>query len=307
MLWIISLHLPAGILIVRSSSLPVKNKEIIPLLRIIIMEEIIQAIILGLTQGLTEFLPVSSSGHLVLMREILGADFGTSSLLFDVLLHFGTLVSLLVVFFKDFINLFKPPFKTLGLLLLASVPAVIVGLLLDDYFEVLQTGKFVCFAFLFTAIVLFVTEIITKKRLQSRLAEGEEIDKPITWKTALIMGGAQAVAILPGVSRSGSTICAGVISGSNRKEVAKFSFFMSAIVIAGSALLTAFDLITEPETLSISAWAIVAGVVSAMVSGFFAVKLMMKLIEKSNYKWFSLYLVIVGIITFVDAYVVNFI
>ena len=186
-----------------------------------------QAILLGLTQGLAEFLPVSSSGHLVLMREIFGIK--GEYLMFDVMLHVGTLFAVFITFFKDLIALFKPPFKTIGLIIVATVPAVVVGLLAGDYIENLfSSGKYLCFFFLFTALLMFLTEIIAKRTRET---------KPLGLKAAIAMGLMQGVGVFPGISRSGSTIFGGVVAKAEREEAAKFSFFMSIPVILGSAVL----------------------------------------------------------------------
>ena len=244
-----------------------------------------QAIVLGLTQGLAEFLPVSSSGHLVLLREIMNIN--GEYLLFDVMLHVGTLFAIFVVFFKDLLALFKPPFKTIGLIILASVPAVLVGLLLNDYIEALfSAGKYRCFFFLFTAALMLATEIISKKTKET---------KPLGVKTAVFMGLMQGVGVFPGVSRSGSTIFGGVAAKTERTEVAKFSFFMSIPVILGSAVLELFK-----ADFAVVNWLnIVVGMLVSFISGLFAIKLMLRVIQKANYKWFGLYLLVVSVLSFV--------
>lgn len=249
-----------------------------------------QSLVLGLIQGLAEFLPVSSSGHLVLAREIMGIS--GDYLLYDMLLHVGTVMAVIIVFFKDLIALFKPPFKTIGYILLASVPAVIVGLLFNSQIEAFfSSAKYICFFFLFTAVLMLVTEIIGRRTKEP---------KPFTIKTALFMGVMQGIAVFPGISRSGSTIFGGTIAGTEREEVAKFSFFMSIPVILGGALLQAIDLIKEPSAAFATPWyCIVGGMAAAFLSGLFAVKLMMKVIKKADYKWFALYLLVVSVLSFV--------
>lgn len=257
--------------------------------------EIWQAIVLGFVQGLTEFLPVSSSGHLVFLQRLFGIDGG---LFIPIILHIGTLVAVCVIFFKDILALFKKPFKTLGFLVVASIPAAIVGLLLDDKIEELfygskYVGVILAVFFLVTAALLFTTEMIVKRR---------ENTLPLCWKTILPMGFAQAVAVLPGISRSGSTICAGTLAGGKSEEIAKFSFLMSIPVILGSFLIsTVKGLIDGGIQQSFSdggatfGWAIALGFIASAVSGLFAIKVMLKAIQKANYKWFSLYLVLLSI------------
>lgn len=245
-----------------------------------------QSIILGLVQGLAEFLPVSSSGHLVMMREIM--NISGNYLLYDMLLHVGTLFAIFIVFFKDLLALFKPPFKTIGMIILASVPAIIVGLAFDSQVEALFSGaKYICFFFLFTAVLMLVTEIISKRIKQP---------KEFTIKTALFMGVMQGIAVFPGISRSGSTIFGGTVAKTNREQVAKFSFFMSIPVILGGVVLQLFDLGGGE---SVAWYCILGGMVSSFLSGLLAIKVMLKIIGKANYKWFSLYLFVVSILTFI--------
>ncbi len=255
-----------------------------------------QAIILGLVQGLTEFLPVSSSGHLVFLQRVLGIQEG--GLFFNIILHLGTLVAVCVVFWRDILELFKKPFKTLGYLVIASIPAAVIGLLLEDVIDGMSNefkyiGIILAVFFLITASVLFVTEIVAKKR---------ENVLPLCWRTVLPMGFAQAIAVLPGISRSGSTICAGMLAGGKREEVAKFSFLMSIPVILGSFVISLIKGLVKGEIQqdfidngSTYGWCVALGFVISALVGLFAVKVMLKVIQKANYKWFSLYLILLAI------------
>lgn len=254
--------------------------------------DILEAFILGVVQGLTEFLPVSSSGHLVLLQNIFGIE--EDVVLFDVMLHFATLLAVGVFFFKDVLNIFKPPYKTLLYLTIATIPAVIVMLLFKDDIETLFTGTYLCFGFFITAVLLFVTEYIDKKN--NIPAENAN---PIDAKKSLIMGIAQSVAVIPGISRSGSTICSGILTGADKKSVAKFSFLMSMPVILGSAVVSAFDI----GSASFDVLPLIIGMAAAFVTALFAIKIMMKVIQKSNYKWFALYLFIISAVTFVNTFV----
>ncbi len=245
-----------------------------------------EAIILGLIQGLTEFLPVSSSGHLVLVQNWLGID-PNLTLFFDVMLHMGTLIAVFIVFYKDILGLLKPPFKTLGLLVLATIPAGIAMLLFSDQIETLFQGQFLWIGFLITAIMLLVTEYVGKKHPK---------DNPLGLKVSLIMGAVQAVAIVPGISRSGSTISGGVYAGASRATVAKFSFLMSIPVILGSAFV---EIIKIDNWNAVPVLAVFLGMIASALSGYFAIRLMLKLIQKCNYKWFSLYLGILAVTLFV--------
>lgn len=254
------------------------------------MREIIIAIILGIVQGLTEFLPVSSSGHLTLVQDIFGIN---ENILFtNVALHFGTLLAVIIYYFKDVVDLFRPRnYKTTLYLIIATLPAGLAMLLLGDLVEKVFTAQYICFGFLATAIVLLSAEFVGRKIRETR---------PINISTAIIMGVAQAVAIFPGLSRSGSTITAGLVAKSERNSVAKFSFLMSIPVIAGS---TIFEIFTVDFS-SINIIATIVGVTTSFVAGFFAIKIMIKLIGKCNFKWFSIYLFALAIVTFINAFVV---
>lgn len=253
-----------------------------------------QAIVLGFVQGLTEFLPVSSSGHLVFLQRIFGIE--ESGLFFPIILHLGTLVAVCAVFWRDIIALFKKPFHTLGFLVLASVPAAITGFLLEDIIDewcygTSLVGVILAVCFFVTATVLFVTEMIAKRR---------KAELPLCLRTVIPMGLAQAVAILPGISRSGSTICAGTLAGGKSEEVAKFSFLMSIPVILGSFLVSLVKGLINGEiqqdfSLPDYGWCVALGFIISAVSGLFAIKVMLKAIQKANYKWFSLYLVLLVI------------
>ncbi len=267
-----------------------------------IWEAIWKSAILGTVQGLTEFLPVSSSGHLTLLQQILGYDLGGAGMTFvNILLHFGTLLAVVFVFRKDILALFKKPFKTLLMLIAATVPAGVVGLLFDDKIEALfdpaSNAAWLCWLAVFfalTAFVLLLTEFVSSRRKKV---------SPLGWKHSVPMGLAQAVALFPGVSRSGSTIAAGVISGAKRDDVAKFSFLMSIPVILGSLAVEVYHVLKPDEGVTIAIGTsgiigMVVGVVFSAAAGFFAIKIMLKVIGKGNYKWFSLYLVILSLVCF---------
>ena len=248
--------------------------------------EIWQAIILGFVQGLAEFLPISSSGHLILVRSLMGIE--GDYLLFDIMLHVGTLGAVGVYFFKDILALFKPPFKKMGLLILATIPAALVGLFLGDYVDaVFMSGKYLCFFFLATAILMFVTEFLAKK---------ESFNQPLTIKTAIGMGLMQAVGVLPGISRSGSTIFGGVVTKTNKNEVASFSFLMSIPMILGSAVVETYHVIKDGANVYVLP--MIIGMLVAFVSGYFAIKFVMGLVKKANFKWFGVYLIALSLVTF---------
>lgn len=250
--------------------------------------------VLGLVQGLTEFLPVSSSGHLILVRQLMGLNGGDASqfnMLFDVMVHAGTLVAVAIVLYKDILGLFKKPFKNLLMLIVASIPAVIVGFTCKDYIEqYFSTADYLCFFFLFTAIIMLVSEFVAKRNKNP---------KDLGWGGAVAMGVMQGAGVFPGISRSGSTIFGGTVAGADSKKVATFSFLMSVPVILGSLLLSVIDVAKSGAIVSVDWFCMIVGAVSAFASGYFAVRVMLKLIAKANFKWFSLYLFIVSILTFV--------
>lgn len=256
--------------------------------------------VLGAVQGLTEFLPVSSSGHLTFL-QIIGLDFGEGMMTFiNVMMHLGTLIAVIAVFWRDILALFRKPFKTLLMLIVATIPAGVVGLFFKDEIEawfdpqVNDTALLnlaVCFAV--TGLLLLVAELIAKRQKQPR---------PLGWGNSVAMGLMQAVALFPGISRSGSTIVAGTVTGANREDVAKFSFLMSIPVILGSFAVEVYGVIREPAAVAEIGTngfiGIAVGVVLAAVFGFLAIKLMLRVIRKANYMWFSIYLVCLSLTCF---------
>ena len=243
----------------------------------------LQAMLLGLVQGLTEFLPVSSSGHLLLFRRLFGL--GDMSPAFDVMLHLGTLAAVIVVLRKDVAETVKSPKKIL-LLGLATIPAVAAGLLFGGFIEdVFYSGNYLWGTFLVTAALLLICEIIEFFRAQKNKPL-----HPVGIENAAAMGMMQAVALLPGLSRSGCTIFGGVVSGAERRQTATFSFLMSVPVIIGSAILSF-------GTIDVGWLPLLVGTASAFVGGMFAVKLMLCVIGSANYKWFSLYLLALSVVS----------
>ena len=260
-------------------------------------EAIWKSAILGAVQGLTEFLPVSSSGHLTLL-QLLGVGFGEQMMMFiNIMMHLGTLIAVVAVFWRDILALFKKPFKTLFMLVVATIPAGVVGLLFNDKIDALFQGAqallnlAVCFAL--TALLLLIAEFVAKRRSEAH---------PLGWGSSAAMGLMQAVALFPGISRSGSTIVAGTVAGAKREQVASFSFLMSIPVILGSFAVEVYGLVKEPAAVegigTNGAVGIAIGVVLAAVFGFLAIKLMLRVIRKANYMWFSIYLVGVSLTCF---------
>ena len=258
-------------------------------------EAIWKSSVLGIVQGLTEFLPVSSSGHLTLLQKLLGFDTEGGALTFiTIMMHLGTLIAVFVVFWKDIWGLFKKPLKPLCMLIVATIPAGVIGLVFSDKIDALFSGEtallYLALCFAVTALMLLVCEFIAKR---------QKAPRALGWRSTVPMGLMQAVALFPGISRSGSTIVAGTVSGAKRDEVAKFSFLMSIPVILGSFLVEIAggvkDVVTgEPSYFtSIGAPEIAGmacGVVLSALFGFLAVKWMLKIIRKANYMGFSVYL-----------------
>ena len=242
--------------------------------------------LLGLVQGLTEFLPVSSSGHLVLFSKIFGVE---ESLFISILLHAATLFSIFVVFWKDIWRLIRHPFsRETILLVVATIPTCVIALVLLPFIKKSFSGEFLPFCFLISAIMLFVAEYLTKNKA----------GKEINYKTAIVIGIAQGFAVFPGISRSGTTISAGLLAGADKKSTAKFSFLMSIPIVLLSLVMEIYEISVGGLQITYPIWAILLSVIVAFTSGIFAIKYMMRLTEKGNFKWFSLYLFLLGFISF---------
>lgn len=258
---------------------------------------ILQAVVLGLVQGLAEFLPISSSGHLILARAIMGISDEAAStgafMMLDVLLHAGTLLAVLVVFWKDWWQILKNPFKskTLLLLFIASLPALIAVVLLGDIIDSFFTGWFLGVSFLITAIFMLIAEGISRRSAKWAEHPG--------FKHAICMGVMQAIALLPGVSRSGSTLMGGVFSGLNRKSAAKFAFMMSAPAILGSLVFEGKDAIELGYLSELALVPTIIGVIVSAVSGYLAIRFMLRLINKVSLNWFALYVALLGLVILV--------
>ena len=253
---------------------------------------VIEAALLGLLQGLGEFLPISSSGHLLLGRMLLGLTIDESPAykMLDILLHVGTLIPVIIVFWKDWWAILKNPFKsrTLLLLFIASMPTLVVKVIFDDFIDSCDTGWFLGVSFLLTAIFLLVAEYVSGKK-------AHKTDKP-GFLHAIVMGCMQGVALLPGISRSGSTLAGGLLSGLDRKSAAKFSFMMSAPAIAGALLLEGKDAIENGWIKDLAVGPTIVGVILAGVVGYLAIRFMLKLVTKVSLNWFALYVAILGVL-----------
>ncbi|MDR3051411.1 MAG: undecaprenyl-diphosphate phosphatase [Oscillospiraceae bacterium] len=261
---------------------------------------VLQAVILGIVQGLAEFLPISSSGHLLLAERLLGVRQG--GMLLTVLLHAGTLVAVLAVFWRDWLVMLRNPFKNrvFWLLVLATLPAVAVALLFEKQIDALFTGWFLGFAFLITGGLLLAADVLPRRAGRGKhAARGADLAQ-VSTRRALLMGAMQAVAILPGVSRSGATLAGGLWSGLNRTTAAKFSFMMSAPVILGSLVLEAKDVLGEGTALQGGWLAPLVGVAVAGVCGYLAIRWMLALVQRASLKGFALYVSILGLLVLAD-------
>lgn len=244
--------------------------------------ETVQSIILGLAQGLGEFLPISSSGHLVILPWFF--NFKDPGLAFDVALHWGTLLAVVGFFWRDFLRLIKSIFvkaqkddrKLLGLIIIASIPGAILGYLLDSWAETTFRAP------LLVATVLAIMGLVLgwsdKKSKKNRTI------KEIGLKDSILIGLSQAVAIIPGVSRSGTTISCALFRNINREAAARFSFLLSAPIILGAGLVKIPDLLQNGIT-----WPIIVGTIISAISGFLAIKYLLRYVQTKSYRPFVWY------------------
>ena len=271
------------------------------------------AMLLGLVQGLTEFLPVSSSGHLLLLQKMFGITEGAK--FFTVMLHLATLVAVFIVYWPTLVELIKKPFqKTVGLLIVATIPAVIIALLskkiapIAAFFDAADAGQYLGFGFLLTSVLLFISDHIHHTKIDEN---GEKVEakgkklKNMQVTDALIIGCMQGVGVLPGVSRSGSTISGALFAGLNRKTAADFSFLMSIPAIIGGAVFEIPDAIATG--LGGMHWTtLVAGMLVAGITGYFAIKMMINVIKKKKLIGFVIYTAVLGVLVLVDQYATHF-
>ena len=259
----------------------------------------LEVIILGIVQGIAEFLPISSSAHLIIFRDVfgIGSDIGSNiAMTFDIALHLGTLLAILIYFFKDFwkilISGFTRPKSTDGKLmwfiLIATIPAAIFGVLFETTIEELVRGNFILIAcaLIFMGIVIYLADVYFKQKKSF---------KDMKWTDALVIGCAQVFALIPGFSRSGTTISAARAMKLNREDAAKFSFYLSAPVIFGASFLTLLK--DNTVTLIASNVGIFAvGILVAFITGLLCIEFLMKYIKKHDFKIFMWYRVAMGII-----------
>jgi len=269
---------------------------------------IFEAIFLGVVQGLTEFLPVSSSGHLVLFRQVFGIQ--DPPLLFDTMVHVGTLVGVFAVLWKDILAILKKIVQPLTLyLIIGTIPAVVAALIFRDWLEMaFKTGNSVGFAFLGTSVLLTAAELLSKRAAKQGLREPGKMN----WLDALVIGLCQAIAVIPGISRSGATLSGALSRGLDRNSAARFSFMLSIPIILGAALFQFMELLRgeEPATvetagMGIGPLPIAVGTVVAAVVGFFAVRLMLKIVRERSLWGFAVYTGILGVLVLIDQFLLN--
>jgi undecaprenyl-diphosphatase len=245
---------------------------------------IIEAIILGIVQGITEWLPISSSGHLVLIQHFFKME---SPIIFDVMLHLGTLFVLFIFFRKQLIDLAigllkreKKALRMALLIIIATIPTALFGLLFKDFLESLFSNMlFTGIGFLITAVWLFASKYPKKK------------DKEIGYFHSFIIGCSQAISIVPSISRSGATIATSLLLGIKKEEAAEFSFIISIPAILGAAILTLKDVTVFPYMLPT-----IIGTITAGIVGYLSLNFLMSIIKKDRFSWFAWYCLAIGII-----------
>ncbi len=247
--------------------------------------KILALFFLGLVQGLTEFLPVSSSGHLVLFSKIFGIE---ESLFVSIILHVATLLSILVVFRKDVWQMIRHPFsKETMMIVVATIPTCVICLLLMPIIKMSFSGALLPICFFASAILLLTSEKVSKRSSQ----------KDFSHKSAFLIGVAQGFAVFPGVSRSGTTISAGLLCGNKKEDVTKFSFLMSIPIILLSLLMEIFEIVVGGQAINVSVAGLCLAFVTAFVTGVLAIKMMIRLTKDSNLKYFGFYLILIAVVS----------
>lgn len=249
--------------------------------------KILALFFLGLIQGLTEFLPVSSSGHLVLFSKLFNVE---ESLFVSIILHVATLFSILLVFRKDVWYMLKHPFsKETMMIVVATIPTCVLCLILMPIIKMSFSGMLLPICFLVSAVLLFSSEKFSKRRTE----------KEIDFKSAFLIGIAQGFAVFPGVSRSGATISGGLLSGNKKETVTKFSFLMSIPIILLSLLMEIVEIALGGQAIKVSVVGLIISFVTAFLTGIFAIKAMIKLTKNSNLKFFAIYLVLMAVVSLI--------
>ncbi len=271
----------------------------------------LQALLLGIVQGLTEFLPVSSSGHLMIVRDLLGVD-GDGFMDFTVTVHLATVLSTVIVFWKPICKLLAGLFKFryndetdyVFKIVVSMVPIAVVGLLFKDKVEALFSANLftVAVCLIVTAILLYLSDI-SGRRKKAAPEEGSVARNGISYWQALTVGLSQAVAVAPGLSRSGTTIATGLLCGVRREVMAQFSFLMVLVPIIGEQFLDLVKSLTGDAVLGggLSPVCLVTGFLAAFLSGLFACKVMIAIVRKARLTWFAIYCLVVSLLLLVFA------
>ncbi len=257
----------------------------------------LQALALGIVQGLTEFLPVSSSGHLEIGKALFGIH-TPDSLTFTVVVHGATVLSTIVIFWKDIWRLIKALFsfewnedtQYIAKLLLSAVPVAIIGLFFKDQVEEMFTGNLVFVGAMLWVTTAFLTITIFAK----------DKGRKISFKDSFIIGIAQAIAVIPGISRSGATISTGLLLGNDKEEVAKFSFLMVLLPIIGANIKDLMDYDWSAAAQStVSGSVLIVGFLAAFITGLLACKFMIRIVKRSKLSYFAIYTFIVGLVAII--------
>lgn len=265
---------------------------------------LLSSIILGIVQGLTEFLPVSSSGHLVLARAFFNiGDVGESFMFFDLLLHFGTLIAVFIAFYDDIKELiiaffqmifdgFKvrniPSRRFVVLILVSMIPMALAFPFMSKVEKMFSTPIPVAIALLYTSFILYFSD---------KIPSGNKTAKEAGFKDVLFVGAMQALAVVPGISRSGSTMTGGIFRGFNREFAVKFAFIMSLPVIFGANILNLPEAITQISASGLPLYIYIVGILTATISGIFAIKMVRYIVKNNQFKIFAIYCFVLAILT----------
>ena len=256
--------------------------------------DILKAIVLGIVQGLTEFLPISSSGHLMIVESLL--SFSGGGMFYNVMLHVASLLAVVIVFWKDVVRILKNPLgEEMRHLVFATIPTVIIALVVNHFCNDYMLKSFVGFGFLISAIVILITSILQK---QSKSVCFENM----TNGKAFTIGVVQGLAVFPGISRSGSTICAGLVQKVEREKSASFSFLISVPVILGGMVFELAGGIKNGFG-SVLALPCIFGFLASFVVALFSIKFMMKIVKKGNWWGFSVYLFLLSVFVLLNQFV----
>jgi len=259
---------------------------------------IFEALVLGIVQGIAEFLPISSSGHLVVLREVFQLE--GEMLTFDIFVHVGSLVAILAVYWKDVWALIKNPFcKMTVLLILGTIPAVVVGFPLRNIIEgpIFTSGIWLAAAFTATGVLLLMAD---------KFKNCHKEEHEITYKDALFVGLMQALALPPGISRSGMTITGALGRGISREAAANFSFMLAIIAIAGVGFVEALELATGRTCIeNIGVAPMLVGAIASGLVGYISIKLLLKLIKACKLRYFSYYVWALAALILLDHLIIN--